>query len=91
MTSRKVFKASLFFTAITVLTILSFFFYFDTSHTVSADTVSSANYAGISNFAPQPGNFRPYANNAPWNLKLPENPQSIDSSLTPNVQLYAEH
>ncbi len=58
-------------------------------NTVSADTVSSANYGGITNLGPQPGNFRPYANNAPWNLKLPENPQSIDYALTPNIQNYA--
>ncbi len=91
MTFGKIFKLHLLFLVAIILGATTFFFQPDKIKTISADTVSSANYAGISNFGPQPGNFRPYANNAPWNLKLPENPQSIDYSLTDDVQSYAQN
>jgi hypothetical protein len=54
-----------------------------------ASDASSANYIHIVNTAPVPANYRAYADDSPWNIRLPDNPQHVDATLTPSLQAYA--
>ncbi len=68
--------------------ILVLFFVFNTSIIFAA---SPSNYVNINNNGPAPANFRAYADDSPWNLPLPANPQNTNSTLTTNIRVYANN
>ena len=55
------------------------------------DDVSPLHYADIVNTQPVPAGFRAYADDSPWNRRLPEHPLYVIDELTPEVQSYASN
>ena len=55
----------------------------------AAGTPSGSNYVNITNFGPAPADFRPFSAASAWNVRLPDNPQNIDTASTAWAKVYA--
>jgi len=58
---------------------------------VAPAVVSGSNYTSITNAAPVPRGFRPFASSSIWNRRLPENPKHVDDASTALVRVYARN